>query len=128
MVVPAGVTCTVAVRFVTDVVAWGAVVVLVWVTVSVFAGSVIVRVRVSVVVAAVLVVLVVVAATAVGATQTTPPTASANASRGSSATCRDLTGRISPDVARRATARLDQRPPRTPRLLRGTIGAILALR
>lgn len=105
MLVPVGVTCTVVVRFVTDVVPWGAVVVLVWVTVSVFAGSVMVRVRVSVVVAALLVVLVVVAATAVGAIHTTPPAASTNASLGSSTTCRDLTNRPRSGSGSRLTSR-----------------------
>jgi len=127
VLVPVGVTCTLVVGFVTDVVPWGAVVVLVWVTVSVFAGSVMVRVRVSVVVAAVLVVLVV-AATAVGATDTTAAAASTNASLGSSTTCRDLTIRLSPDLGRRAAVRMDQRSADTPRFLRDMIVAILTLR
>jgi hypothetical protein len=84
VVVPAGVTCTLAVRFVTDVVA---VAVLVSVRVSVFAGCV--TVRVSVVTAAVRVVLVslvVEAATAVppALTAIPPPMASATAIRASS--------------------------------------------
>jgi hypothetical protein len=81
VVAVAGVNCTVAVRFVTEVVAPGAVAVLVSVTVSVLAGVVTVRVVVASVVVAAAVVLAAMLVP-VGLAASPAPTASSTTSRG----------------------------------------------
>lgn len=105
MLAVAGVTCTVAVRFVTEVVASGAEAVVVSVTVSVLEGAVTVRVAVLAVPGAVVVAAVVPAAVLVpvALAPSPAPTASSTNSRGSRRMRRDVTWRLSSAVCGRAT-------------------------
>lgn len=101
----AGVNCTVAVLFVTEVVASGAEAVVVSVTVSVLEGAVTVRVAVLAVAGAVVVAAVVLAAVLVpvALAPSPAPTASSTTSRGSRRMRRDVMWKLSPAVCGPAT-------------------------
>lgn len=105
MLAVAGVNCTVAVRFVTEVVASGAEAVVVSVTVSVLEGAVTVRVAVLGVAGALVVADVVLAAVLVPVALAPSPaqTISSTAGRGSRRMRRDVTWRLSPAVCDPAT-------------------------
>jgi hypothetical protein len=106
VVAVAGVNCTVAVRFVTEVVASGAEAVVVSVTVSVLEGAVTVRVAVAVEAGAVVVAAVVMAAVLVpvALAPSPAPTASSTNSRESRRMRPDVTWRLSPPVCGRSGA------------------------
>jgi hypothetical protein len=105
VVAVAGVNCTVAVRFVTEVVASGAEAVVVSVTVSVLEGAVTVRVAVPALAGAVVVAGVVLAAVLVpvALAPSPAPMASSTTSRGRPRMRRDVTLRLSPAVCGPAT-------------------------